>query len=100
MNCYFTVTEEEIHNGILNSSDPRAQSLCYIRHIEDIKVNLSYSKAGLYIDVQRPGKQDEEAQQLLDTLKRKRLLQVSGIWYQLVRIEFNVIVYSWPHKLQ
>ena len=74
---HFAVTEQEIQNGILNSTDPSAQSLCYIRHIEDIDVNLDDRKAGLYIDVQQPGIQDEEAQDLLDKLKRKRVLQVS-----------------------
>ncbi|KAJ7373573.1 hypothetical protein OS493_011178 [Desmophyllum pertusum] len=35
---YFSsVTEKEIENGILRSSNPADQSLCYIRHISDIQ---------------------------------------------------------------
>lgn len=85
---YFSsVTEEEIEYGILGSSDPSAQSLCYIRHLSDIEVNLADKNSRNYIDISE-GEQDTEAQELLDRLKRDRILQRLG--------EHNVTHYEVP----
>lgn len=71
---FFSVTEEEIEYGILGSSNPDAQSLCYIRHISDIEVNLTDGSSRNYTDVLE-GKRDIEAQDFLSKLKRDRVLQ-------------------------
>lgn len=81
------MTEEEIEYGILGSSDPSAQSLCYIRHLSDIEVNLADKNSRNYIDISE-GEQDTEAQELLDRLKRDRILQRLG--------EHNVTHYEIP----
>ena len=82
-----TVTEEEVEQGILGSANPGGQSLCYIRHISDIEVNLSDRNSRLYVDISE-GKRDTEAQDLLDRLKRERILQRLG--------ENNITLYEIP----
>lgn len=71
------MTEEEIEYGILGSSNPGAQSLCYIRHISDIEVNLTDKNSRNYTDILE-GKHDLEAQDFLSKLKRDRVLQKLG----------------------
>ena len=71
------MTEKEIENGILGSSNPSAQSLCYIRDISDIEVNLTDGNSRNYTDISE-GKQDYEAQDLLSKLKSDRVLQTLG----------------------
>ena len=68
------VTEDEIISGILQSSNPSTQSLCYIRHLSDIDLSLQDKHTNLYTDVIE-GRHDNEAQDLLDRLKRERILQ-------------------------
>ena len=71
------MTEKEIEHGILGSSSPDDQTLCYIRHISDIQVNLTDQNSRKYTDVSE-GEHDLEAQDLLIKLKRDRLLQRLG----------------------
>lgn len=73
----FSVTEEEIECGILESSNPSNQSLCYIRNISDIDVNLTDVSSKRYTDILE-GKHDNEAQTLLSKLKHDRILQRLG----------------------
>ena len=73
----FSVTEEEIECGILESSNPSNQSLCYIRNISDIDVNLTDVSSKRYTDILE-GKHDIEAQTLLSKLKHDRILQRLG----------------------
>lgn len=74
---YFSVTEDEVEHGILNSKDASSQTLCYVREIEDIHVNLQAEKTPLYTDITK-GQHDIEAQEHLDYLKRQRLLSKLG----------------------
>ncbi|KAK3733109.1 hypothetical protein QZH41_007442 [Actinostola sp. cb2023] len=85
MSC--DVTEDEVEHGILNSNDATAQTLCYVREIEDIQVNLESKKTHLYTDINQ-GQHDIEAQQHLDHLKRQRILNKLG--------EENVTHYTVP----
>ena len=71
------MTEEEIEHGILGSSRPDDQSLCYIRHISDIQVHLTDQNSRNYTDISQ-GKHDLEAQDFLSKLKRDRVLQRLG----------------------
>lgn len=73
----FSVTEEEIEHGILGSSNPHSQSLCYIRHISDIEVNIGEKNSRNYTDILE-GKQDTEAQNFLSKLKHDRVPQKLG----------------------
>ena len=68
------VTEEEVKNGILESKNPGTQSLCYIRHLSDIELNLQDQQSKLYTDL-TCGKQDGEAKELLDRLKQERIIR-------------------------
>ncbi|XP_028515445.1 uncharacterized protein LOC114575221, partial [Exaiptasia diaphana] len=75
---YFkSVTEDEVEHGILNSPDAKSQTLCYVREIEDIHVNLDKDKTPLYTDITQ-GQHDIEAQEHLDRLKRQRILNKLG----------------------
>ena len=71
------MTEEEIEHGILGSSNPGEQSLCYIRHISDIQVHLSDQHSRYFTDIAE-GRHDIEAQDFLSKLKRDRVLQRLG----------------------
>ncbi|XP_068761739.1 NACHT domain- and WD repeat-containing protein 1-like [Montipora capricornis] len=85
---YFSsVTEEEIECGILGSSNPGEQSLCYIRNISDIDLNLTDKNSKRYTDILE-GEHDIEAQDYLSKLKRDRVLQRLG--------QHNVTQYEVP----
>ncbi|EDO31117.1 predicted protein, partial [Nematostella vectensis] len=84
---YKSVTEHEIEHGILNCADPEAQTLCYIREIEDINLNIKDEKIPLYTDI-ADGGHDAEAQEHLFRLKRQRVLDK-------LKAE-NVVQYSVP----
>jgi len=71
------VTEDEVEHGILNSPNASSQTLCYVREIEDIHLNLNSDKTPLYTDINE-GEHDEEAQDHLDKLKRQRILDKLG----------------------
>ena len=62
------MTEEEIVNGLLNSSDVGEACFWFKRTIHDIKSNITDKNARRYIDM-ISDQVDAEAQNLLEVLK-------------------------------
>ncbi|CAF3372692.1 unnamed protein product [Rotaria sp. Silwood1] len=89
---FISVTEKEIVKGILSASDANQRTLCFLREIENIHDHLSDRKASKFVDLQylNDGEPivDNEAEQLLNRLKNKRIpkiLQPNNIFSYKVR---------------
>ena len=75
---YFTVTEDEIFNGILKlSNDVADHCLCFVRIIEDLTDHLDHSKAWRFIDMLSTDSKmiDSEAQLILSQLRDEKITQ-------------------------
>ena len=73
---HFIVTEEEIAHGLLQIRCPEEHCLCYVRELHDIRTHLDDPAARQYIDVKPESSEvDQEAQDLLNTLKWKKVPQ-------------------------
>ena len=63
----FTVTEEEIYQGLINDPDRKDHCLVYIRELNNI--NHGHKKAWRFIDLKSDGSKDEEALRRLKDLQ-------------------------------
>ncbi|KAK0413279.1 hypothetical protein QR680_006707 [Steinernema hermaphroditum] len=70
-NYFMSVTEREVINGILNSSNPNEHCLCFVRHIDNIVVNAT-TAAAKFIDL-TADQINSEAQKLLANLRDERV---------------------------
>lgn len=75
LNYYASVTEKEVIEGILKSTNIDDNVLVFIREINDIEtsevINSNKSLARRFIDLDNDGNIDLEAKELLDDLKRR-----------------------------
>ena len=62
------MTEEEIHEGLVQDPEPGAHCLAFIRSMD--QVNLDHDKAWRFIDQNSDKSIDEEAQDLKQKLYR------------------------------
>ena len=63
------MTEEEIYNGILKSSDPAEGCYWFKRNITDLTRHTKNKLAKRYIDMSSANQLDEEALSLLSNLR-------------------------------
>lgn len=74
----FSVTEAEIHSGILELPDTATDHcLCFVRIIEDITSHLDHRMACRFIDVvaSKPDSVDAEAQSILQQLREDKIVK-------------------------
>ena len=71
--CY-SVTEDEIVEGITLNERRRDRCLAFIRHINNI--NLQHPKAWRFIDMTADKQLDTEAQQLMTSLREETIPQL------------------------
>ena len=69
----FAVTEREITQGILKNSQSEDTCLCVMRKIPDIELHLTDPKAPKFIDLASQKEVDNEAQELLRSLRSKKV---------------------------
>ena len=74
------VTEDEIYNGILNTTAPNDHCLCYMRELDDLRDNIPDAIAFRYVDKDsaNPMNIDHNSQHLLQQLKEDKLPAVLG----------------------
>ena len=70
----FTVTEDEIVNGITLNERRRDRCLAFIRHVNNI--NLQHPKAWRFIDMTADGQLDTEAKQLMTSLREETIREL------------------------
>ena len=75
--CYFlfnatTVTEDEIHRGIIKTKNPAKQCWWFRRNITDLKAHIDDKVARNFID-KLGAKLDEEAVRFTDELKETKI---------------------------
>lgn len=70
---YFSVTEREVINGILNVKNTKNHVLAYVRMINNINLQ-NLKKASLFLDILNRSL-DTEAAKLLANLRDERLVQ-------------------------
>ena len=67
------MTEREITQGILKNSQSEDTCLCVMRKILDIELHLTDPKAPKFIDLASQKEVDNEAQELLKSLRNKKV---------------------------
>lgn len=69
------VTEKEIFNGILSAKNTKNNVLFFIREIDDIveNINTNLSVSKKFIDLDKNNQIDEDARDLLNELKYKKI---------------------------
>ena len=75
----FAVTEEEIKNGILESSDPKGQCYWFRQHFPDLLDHTSDKIAKRFMDIAGSGDMDQPAFDFLTKLKYAKLF-IWNIW--------------------
>ena len=73
MAYFFVVTEREITQGIFKNSQSEDTCLCVMRKIPDIELHLTDPKAPKFIDLASQKEVDNEAQELLNSLRNKKV---------------------------
>ena len=69
----YAVTEREITQGILKNNQSEDTCLCVMRKIPDIELHLTDPKAPKFIDLASQKEVDNEAQDLLKSLRNKKV---------------------------
>eukprot|EP00004_Rigifila_ramosa_P014105 TRINITY_DN3180_c0_g1_i6.p1 TRINITY_DN3180_c0_g1~~TRINITY_DN3180_c0_g1_i6.p1 ORF type:complete len:927 (-),score=255.74 TRINITY_DN3180_c0_g1_i6:35-2815(-) len=68
-----SVTEEEVHRGILKNPQANLQSICFRRKINKLSDNLHAKDIGKYVDVDEQRQIQKEAVTLLHELKEQKV---------------------------